>query len=198
MAPSKPSAPEKEKPVFFWREYGDEGHGYLSQWYRSPFHNPTDPSIIFQTAEQYMMYAKAVLFNDLPIASEILETTIPKQQKALGRAVKGFDQKVWNANRERIVEEGSYYKFKYGVDEGDLKDDGTGLTLRERLLATADREIVEASPMDKIWGIGFGAKNAENRRAHWGLNLLGKALMKVRDRLRAEAEEEKEAGGKEV
>jgi len=78
-----------------------------------------------------------------------------------------------------------------------LKDDGTGLTLRERLLATGEREIVEASPMDKIWGIGFGWKNAEKRRAHWGLNLLGKALMKARDRLRAEAEEEKE-GKKEV
>lgn len=148
------------------------------------------------------MYHKAVLFNDLPIAKEILETSNPKKQKALGRVVKGFDPKVWNANRERIVEEGSYFKFKYGADEGELGDDETGLTLRERLLATGDREIVEASPMDKIWGIGFGWKNAERRRAHWGLNLLGKALMKVRDRLRAEAaegeKEEKEEGGKEL
>jgi ribA/ribD-fused uncharacterized protein len=192
------STPENDKPVFFWREYGDE-HCYLSQWYHSPFRNPSDPTIIFQTAEQYMMYSKAILFNDLPIATEILETTIPKEQKALGRAVKGFEPKVWNANRERIVEEGSYFKFKYGVDEGELQDDGTGLALRERLLATGEREIVEASPMDKIWGIGFGWRNAERRRAHWGLNLLGKALMKVRDRLRAEAaEEEKEEGGKEL
>jgi ribA/ribD-fused uncharacterized protein len=192
------STPEKEGPVFFWREYEGE-NCYLSQWYHSPFCNPSDPSIVFRTAEQWMMYHKAILFNDLPIAKEILETSIPKEQKALGRAVKGFDPEVWNANRERIVEEGSYFKFKYGADEGELGDDETGLTLRDRLLATGEREIVEASPMDKIWGIGFGWKNAEKRRARWGLNLLGKALMKVRDRLRAEAaEEEKEEGGKEL
>jgi len=84
------------------------------------------------------------------------------------------------------VEEGSYFKFKYGKDEGEGKEDGIGL--RAKLLETREREIVEASPMDRIWGVGFGAKNAEKRRKDWGLNLLGKALARARDRLRAEGE----------
>jgi ribA/ribD-fused uncharacterized protein len=176
------------KPVFFWREYGSE-HGYLSQWYLSPF-TTEDKSIVYQTAEQYMMYQKAILFNDHEIAAKILETTTPKAQKALGRKVKNFNEHIWLANRERIVEEGTYYKFKYGRGEGE-GEEGDAPGLKNKLLGTGDREIVEASPMDRIWGVGFGEKNAESRRKDWGLNLLGKALMKVRERLIAEGEAEK-------
>jgi len=85
------------------------------------------------------------------------------------------------------VEEGSYFKFQYGRDEGERKDDGVGL--RAKLLGTGDREIVEASPMDRLWGVGFGAKNAEKRRKDWGLDLLGKALGRAREKLRSEEEE---------
>ena len=130
-------------PVYFWREYGDE-HGYLSQWYHSPFHTDNGPTVIYQTAEQYMMHQKALLFSDHEIAAKILRTTVPKEQKALGRRVSNFSQEIWEANRERIVEEGSYFKFKYGEDEGEGKEDGLGL--KAKLLATGDREIVEASP----------------------------------------------------
>lgn len=94
------------------------------------------------------------------------------------------------ANRERIVEEGNYWKYVGGRDEGELKD---GRSLKEKLLETGDREIVEASPMDRIWGVGFGEKNAESRRKDWGFNLLGKALMAVRERIRKEEEGATEA-----
>ena len=131
-----------------------------------------------------MMHSKALLFNDLDTAQQILQTSIPNEQKVLGRVVKNFDDKVWNKNRMEIVEEGTYWKFKNGADEGEFKYEG--LSLKQRLLGTGDRELVEASPRDKIWGIGFGWRNAEKRRRDWGLNLLGKALMTVRGRLRAE------------
>jgi ribA/ribD-fused uncharacterized protein len=134
-----------------------------------------------------MMYQKALLFNDHMIAQAILETTVPKDQKALGRKVSNFDEQTWLANRERIVEEGNYYKFLYGKGEGEGKE-GEPPGLKNKLLATGDRELVEASPMDRIWGIGFGAKNAEARRNRWGMNLLGKAIMKARDTIRAEEE----------
>jgi len=129
-----------------------------------------------------MMYQKAILFSDPDTASLILETTSPKEQKALGRQVQNFDNDVWLKNRGRIVGDGSYWKFVNSLKEGE--------DLKGMLLATGDREIVEASPMDKIWGIGFGEKNAERMRARWGLNLLGKALMRARERIREEKEGE--------
>lgn len=124
------------------------------------------------------MYQKAVLFQDLEIGAKILETTSPREQKALGRKVRNFDDDVWKKNRSRIVTEGSYCKFMYSVVEKE--------GLKEKLLATEDRELIEASPMDRIWGIGFGAKNAESQRHRWGLNLLGKALMEARERIRGD------------
>lgn len=99
-----------------------------------------------------MMHQKALLFSDHEIAAKILKTTVPKEQKALGRLVSNFSQEIWEANRERIVEEGSYFKFKYGKDEGEGKKDG--ISLKMKLLGTGEREIVEASPRDRIWGVG--------------------------------------------
>ncbi|KAG0649861.1 Riboflavin biosynthesis intermediates N-glycosidase [Hyphodiscus hymeniophilus] len=174
--PSSTSTDPKNGPIFFWREHGHE-YGFLSQWYLSPFH-AEDKSIVFQTAEQYMMYQKAVLFSDPETGAEILNTESPREQKALGRQVQNFDNEVWLENRERIVEDGSFYKFVNAVMEGE--------DLKQILLGTGDRELVEASPMDKIWGIGFEEKNAERQRARWGLNLLGKALMRARERIREE------------
>jgi ribA/ribD-fused uncharacterized protein len=126
-----------------------------------------------------MMYQKAILFKDAAIATKILKTTVPKEQKALGRQVSNFNNDVWFENRERIVRDGSYYKFVNSLLE---KED-----LKAQLLKTGERELVEASPMDKIWGIGFGAQRAPSVREKWGLNLLGKALMHARERIRSEA-----------
>lgn len=120
-----------------------------------------------------MMYRKAILFDDAATASEILGTSDPRAQKALGRAVSGFDEATWCEARSRIVEEGNYWKFK---------NDPTVL------LGSGERELVEASPRDRVWGVGFGAVRAPTERARWGLNLLGKALMEARKRLREERE----------
>lgn len=132
-----------------------------------------------------MMHQKAILFGDVEVAAKILLTTEPKEQKYLGRQVANFSEEVWKKKRSEIVGNGSYFKFKYGRGEGEGQE---GEHMRERLLETKERELVEASPMDKIWGIGFGEKNAEKARKHWGLNLLGKALMEARERLRKEVE----------
>lgn len=96
------------------------------------------------------MYRKAILFNDQEIADKVLLEPVPSKQKALGRKVKGFDNKTWNGVREKIVEEGNWWKFTR-PKEGDL---------RKMLLETGDRLLVEASPYDKIWGVGYGAANA--------------------------------------
>ena len=126
------------------------------------------------------MYQKALLFSDPSVGAQIL-------------AAAHFDDKAWNRERERIVRDGTRFKFTRAVSEeglkrGDAKDAPpvAPLTLRGLLLATGDREIVEASPMDRIWGVGFGPAKAEGARSRWGLNLLGKALMVVRGELRAE------------
>ncbi|KAL3420749.1 DUF1768-domain-containing protein [Phlyctema vagabunda] len=153
---------------------------FLSQWYPSPFRGE-DGSVIYKTAEQYMMHQKALLFSDADVAARILLAETPKEQKALGRQVKNFDEDIWIANRLRIVTEGSYHKFMHGLQDNT--------DLRDKLLATENRELVEAAPRDKIWGIGFSATNAEKNRQKWGQNLLGKALMEVRDQIREEVKE---------
>ena len=122
-----------------------------------------------------MMHQKALLFSDYKIASEIMCEMNPKKTKALGRRVRNFDHDVWEQHKERIVEEGSYYKFMNCLSEEDLK---------AHLLATGDRELVEASMYDRIWGIGFNEKYADVNRGEWGLNLLGKALMRARERIK--------------
>ena len=125
---------------------------------------------------QLRMYNKAIVFDDQEVAEKIALEPEPEKQKALGRKVKGFDNKIWNAKREKIVENGNWWKFTQSK-EGDL---------RKMLLETGGRLLVEASPYDRIWGVGYGAANAEANRGDWGGNLLGKALMRVRDRLQAE------------
>lgn len=133
------------------------------------------------------MYQKAILFVDKEIATKIALEPEPSKQKALGRKVKGFDIKTWNEKREKIVEDGNWWKFTQ-AKEGDLRD---------LLLKTGDRLLVEASPYDRIWGVGYSAAKAEANRGNWGENLLGKALMKVRDRLHAEEDKRLEKSGTE-
>ena len=140
----------------------------------------------FLFAEQYMMYAKAVTFADAATAALILRETRPRKCKQLGRQVRGFEDRVWDRYKEKVVEEGNWWKFTNAEGE-------RGRQARQALLATGDRELVEASPFDRVWGIGFGADAADMNRGQWGQNLLGKAIMRVRDRLR-EAEGNKASG----
>ena len=125
-------------PVYFWREFEDAPNNFLSQWYGAAFTAPTpsDPkeTMIFRTTEQYMMYHKAILFGDEETADKIMKAETPKEQKALGRKVKGFEGGKWDANKSRIVEDGNWYKFNNQTKEKGLKD---------QLLETGQRELVE-------------------------------------------------------
>ena len=151
----------QETFTLFW-------HGPFSQWHPSPF---VLGSIRFTHAEQLMMYAKAMLFGDRETASQILKVKTPKEQKALGRQVKGFDEAIWLLFREGVVFNGSYAKYSQNPQ------------LRETLFATRGTTLVEASPVDTVWGIGLAEDDPRARdRTQWrGLNLLGEALTRVRE-----------------
>ena len=121
-----------------------------------------------------MMAAKAQLFGDKASHAQILNAEHPKQAKDLGRAVTGFNESVWLENRWNIVIAANEAKFRQHHE------------LSNFLLSTGEQILVEASPVDRIWGIGLTRRNAEaSSPHHWpGLNLLGFALMEVRERLR--------------
>lgn len=175
----QPTIEPSPEPVFFWSpDYAELG--FLSQWYPSPFSDPADPSIEFKTAEHYMMYHKALLF-DPSAGPDILAATTPGEVRSLGRQVANYDDAIWAKNRLRIVTDGSRLKFTQGPEAERL----LGL-----LLATGDRELVEASPSDRIWGIGFSPQKAVGSdRKKWGMNLLGKALTTIREELRPRDDE---------
>lgn len=150
-----------EKFTFFWK-------GPLSQWARSKF---TIDGNTFNTAEQYMMYAKAEYFNDPDTAEEILHTSSPRDQKALGRQVRNFNKEEWDKVACDIVYKGNY--AKYTQNPGMMRT----------LLATKGTTLVEASPFDDIWGIKMTEDNpkAQSRDTWQGLNWLGETLTRLRD-----------------
>ena len=142
----------------------------FSQWWESPF---VVDGQTYSSAEHWMMAEKARLLDDLEIHSKIVNTKSPAEAKKLGRQVKDFDQAIWNTHRGQIVVNGNYHKFSQNPD------------LKSFLLKTNNRILVEASPVDPIWGIGFDVthSSASNPTEWRGLNLLGFALMEVRDLL---------------
>lgn len=175
MTPEELAAAERAGTLppmlHFWHpEPGPDGRlgpGCLSQWWPAPF---TVDGLRFTTAEHYMMWAKARLFGDDAVAGQILAAPDPSAAKTLGRAVRGFDGTVWAAHRFAVVVAGSRAKFTSTAG------------LRAYLAGTADRVLVEASPVDAIWGIGLGAEHPDAAvPSRWpGTNLLGFALMQVR------------------
>lgn len=164
---------EKLKFLFFWgHTVKDEiTKSCFSQWFPFKFE---ENGIVYKTAEHYMMAGKAKLFNDEEILVKILEASSPNQAKSLGRKVKNFDPKSWDEHKYDIVKQGNLLKFSQNEK------------FKEFLLSTNDKILVEASPYDKIWGIGMLETDtrAENPLLWNGENLLGFALMEVRDELR--------------
>ncbi|KAF4625573.1 hypothetical protein G7Y89_g12595 [Cudoniella acicularis] len=116
------------------------------------------------------MYRKAILFGDKDVADKILAAETPGEAKTLGRQAGPFNQAKWDGSCDAIVEQGNYLKFSQNPK------------LKDVLLGTGDKVTVEASPSDRIWGIGFDAEHAEGKE-EWGANKLGDALMKFRERL---------------
>ena len=149
---------------------GRVGRGCLSQWWPASF---TVDGTVFPSAEHYMMWRKALLFDDGATAAAILTATHPKQVKALGRQVGGFREEVWAEHRFGVVVDGSVAKFGQNPHE------------RRFLGATGQRVLVEASPVDRVWGVGRAADDPDVLRPRqWrGANLLGFALMEARARL---------------
>lgn len=164
------------KYLLFWGHtagHPDQpGPWVLSQWWHAPF---TLDGHTYATAEHWMMASKARLFSDPECLSAILTARSPGHAKALGRQVRGYDDAAWAAARRAIVERGSIAKFSQHP------------ALRDYLLGTRTRVLVEASPTDRIWGIGLAATSPDATRPQaWrGENLLGFALMAAREAIRA-------------
>jgi ribA/ribD-fused uncharacterized protein len=159
--PARPTGPF----TFFFTEASP-----FSQWFPCRF---TVENIAFNCAEQSMMYGKALLFGDAKVAAEILAADHPRQHKALGRKVAGYDEATWRAHRERIVKDGNRAKFTQNAE------------LLSLLLGTAGTTLVEASPYDRIWGIGLAESDPKALDpTKWrGQNLLGKVLDELREEL---------------
>ncbi|KAL5004614.1 hypothetical protein ScPMuIL_018070 [Solemya velum] len=157
-----------EKFEYFWKS-----DSVFSQWYQNSFEVG---GITYNCAEQYMMHQKAELVEDLDTAKKILKAKSPKQQKALGRKIKNFNEDLWSSNCKYIVKTGNRAKFR------------SDHYLKEQLYATYPRDLVEASPLDTVWGIGLTSDDpaAWSRETWLGQNLLGQALTEVRNEMMKE------------
>jgi len=156
---------ETDKYILF---YG----GIFSQWYKSDF---TIGDITYSSAEQYMMANKADVFNDSDSLKEIMATDDPRRQKAIGRKVKGFEPEKWNEVAKRVVLAANVNKFTASQE------------LKKAILSTGNKIIVEASPYDKIWGIGLAPDDpkALDESTWEGTNWLGEAVMEARKIIRS-------------
>lgn len=166
---------KKLKYIFFWghqpKKNGSLSKSCLSQWWIQEF---THKNIIYFCAEQWMMAEKARLFKDNDCLNKILKSKTPKECKMLGRKIQNFDEEIWNKNKCNIVLFGNFLKFSQNK------------LLMDYLLNTKNKILVEVSPYDKIWGIGMKENNVHiNNPNKWkGKNLLGFALMEVRENLK--------------
>ncbi|TLP77804.1 NADAR family protein [Pseudomonas nitroreducens] len=172
-------AGEAFKYLYFWghrpKHSVEVDKSCFSQWFGADFEID---GVTYTSAEHYMMAGKARLFGDEAALARILAARTPAEAKSIGREILGFDEAAWNAERLAIVTRANHAKF------------GQNPALREFLLGTGDRVLVEASPVDAIWGIGLAVDHPDaGDPARWrGLNLLGVALMSARDALRREGQ----------
>jgi ribA/ribD-fused uncharacterized protein len=157
-----------EKFTFFYRTESP-----FSQWHPARF---VVNDISFNCAEQYMMFRKAMLFGDKETMEKILLADSPGEQKQLGRMVRGFQKELWEAQCKSFVYDANYAKFTQNQH------------LLEKLLATKGTTLVEASPTDRIWGVGLLENNTAilDRKTWQGTNWLGEVLTNLRESLLAE------------
>ena len=150
------------KYTFFWKDK-------IAQWNMTSFKDQNN--IEYNCAEQYMMAKKALLFNDKESYINIMEAEHPRDQQKIGRKIKNFNQKIWDANCQSIVYQGNYFKFSQNKELLDI------------LLSTGDTTLVEASSYDKIWGVGISENVALilDKKNWKGQNLLGYILTNLRD-----------------
>ena len=153
-----------EKFTFFY-------NGVFSNWHPAKFKDENGK--VFVNSEQYMMYHKALTFNDTEVADQIMLAQHPREQKALGRQVKNFVPATWDAFSRDVVYKGCYYKFTQNP------------TMKAELLSTKDTTLVEASAADTVWGIGLDEHNPDalNRNKWKGTNWLGQVLTQLRNDL---------------
>lgn len=169
------AAGETPKMLMFWghqpSQDGAITKSCFSQWFESAF---VVDGVSYPTAEHYMMAEKARLFGDEDARLRVLDAANPGAAKAVGREVLRFNNEIWQQHRWDIVVRANLEKFSQNA------------ALRAFLLQTRDRVLVEASPVDNIWGIGLAADDPRAQQpAEWqGHNLLGFALMEVRAQLR--------------
>lgn len=166
---------EKTEFVFFWG-YRPSKNGItkscFSQWWKSEFH---EEHYKYCCMEQYMMSKKALLFDDKEVFEQIMVSDEPNKIKSLGRKIRNFDEKIWNDVKYSIVLNGNYLKFTQNRN------------LMNFLLSTGDKILVEASPTDRVWGIGMSENDERiNNPYEWqGENLLGFALTEVREEIKS-------------
>lgn len=162
--------------VFFWghtpSKKGDITKTCMSQWFEISFEVGR---VKYSSAEHWMMAEKAKTFKDFEILNEIVLAKNPEIVKELGRKIKNFNENTWNTCKYEIVKKGNFHKFSQNED------------LKKYLLSTENKVLVEASPYDKVWGIGLGKESPDSIIPdNWnGENLLGFALMEVRDKLKS-------------
>lgn len=151
--------------IFFWKLTGPMG--FMSQWYPCTI---VYENMNFSSAEQLMMYKKAILFKDNEMATQIVGNSDmhPSQHKQMGRRVANFNESVWSRMSSSLVVDVNFYKFVQNP------------MIAEMLMETDNHMLVEASPYDRVWGIGYEEGNAMMNRNRWGQNKLGKCLMAVR------------------
>ncbi len=166
--------------VLFWRNSSRFSNWYDNIQILTPIKDDQGNQLIFRNSEALFMFFKALLFNDPDTAQLILKNQLPSKVKSLGRQIKNFDQSTWDREKEEIMYMACMMKFSSDPE------------LMGYLLDTEDLELVEASPLDNIWGIGLAPDDPKALdKANWkGLNLLGKVLMRVRADLIAEADKQ--------
>lgn len=156
--------------VYFYHPGGQ--YGFMSQWYPSWFREETGERTEYANCEQYMMAKKALQFGDQEMHREIMNTPNPSLMRRLGRQIRGFHENVWNEQKYEIVLQGNMLKFTQNEE------------LKRLLIDTGDSILAEASPTDRIWGIGLSIESAERGDRWRGRNLLGDVLMEVRRRVK--------------